>query len=108
MGSSAPSADLSTEELFRRFAPFVARFLYRLGVRSDGLDDLVQEVFLVVHRRGGYRAGPAKPTSYLATIAANAASAYRRRQRVEQARSSDTEVERLVSSSKGPVQVLEV
>jgi RNA polymerase sigma-70 factor (ECF subfamily) len=99
---------LTTEELFRRFAPFVARFLYRLGVDSDGLDDLVQEVFLVVHRRGGYKAGPAKPTSYLATIATNAASAYRRRRRIEQARSSDAEVEGLVSTNKGPVQVLEV
>ncbi|HVW28748.1 MAG TPA: RNA polymerase sigma factor [Polyangiaceae bacterium] len=108
MGTSSPSEDLSTEELFRRFAPFVARFLYRLGVGSDGLDDLVQEVFLVVHRRGGYKAGPAKPTSYLATIAANAASAYRRRRRTEQARSSDVEVEGLVSTNKGPVQVLEV
>jgi RNA polymerase sigma-70 factor (ECF subfamily) len=107
MSPSSPQ-DLSTEELFRRFAPFVARFLYRLGVSADGLDDLVQEVFLVVHRRGGYKAGPAKPTSYLATIAANAASVYRRRRRVEQARSSDTEVEGLVSANKGPVQVLEV
>ncbi len=108
MGSSQKPEDLTTEELFRRFAPFVARFLFRLGVRSDGLDDVVQEVFLVVHRRGGYRAGPAKPTSYLATIATNAASAYRRRQRVEQARRSDAEVDGLVSTSKGPVQVLEV
>jgi RNA polymerase sigma-70 factor (ECF subfamily) len=108
MGSPPQHEDLSTEELFRRFAPFVARFLYRLGVRSDGLDDLIQEVFLVVHRRGGYKAGPAKPTSYLATIAANAASAYRRKQRIEQARSSDTEVEGLMSSNEGPVQVMEV
>jgi RNA polymerase sigma-70 factor (ECF subfamily) len=107
MGSSSKN-DLSTEELFRVFAPFVARFLYRLGVGSEGLDDVVQEVFLVVHRRGGYKAGPAKPTSYLATIAAHAASAYRRRRRVEQARASDAEVEGLVSNNKGPVQILEV
>src|SRR6476646_5944197 len=98
MGAPSPHEDLSTEELFRRFAPFVARFLYRLGVDSDGLDDVVQEVFVVVHRRGGYKAGPAKPTSYLATIATNAASAYRRRRRIEQARSSDAEVEGLVST----------
>ncbi|HEX4335757.1 MAG TPA: RNA polymerase sigma factor [Polyangiaceae bacterium] len=108
MSSPSPHEDLSTEELFRRFAPFVARFLYRLGVGSDGLDDLVQEVFLVVHRRGGYKAGPAKPTSYLATIAAYAASAHRRRQRTEQARASDVEVEVLMSTQKGPVQLLEV
>ena len=107
MGLSQQHEDLSTEELFRRFAPFVARFLFRLGVRSDGLDDVVQDVFLVVHRRGGYKAGPAKPTSYLATIATNAASAYRRRQLAQHTRSSDTEVEKLVSTNKGPVQILE-
>jgi RNA polymerase sigma-70 factor (ECF subfamily) len=107
MASSEPHEDLSTEELFRRFAPFVARFLFRLGVRSDGLDDVVQDVFLVVHRRGGYKSGPAKPTSYLATIATNAASAYRRRQNAQRVRSSDTEVEKLVSTNNGPVQVLE-
>lgn len=107
MASSEPHEDLSTEELFRRFAPFVARFLFRLGVRSDGLDDVVQDVFLVVHRRGGYKSGPAKPTSYLATIATNAASAYRRRLNAQRVRSSDTEVEKLVSTNNGPVQVLE-
>ena len=40
MGSPYPE-DLSTEELFRRFAPFVARFLYRLGVGPRGSDGIV-------------------------------------------------------------------
>ena len=46
---------------------------------ADELDDAVQEVFLVVHRNGGYEQGPATPRSYLASIAVRAASSYRRR-----------------------------
>jgi RNA polymerase sigma-70 factor (ECF subfamily) len=65
----SPQADLDAESLFRLHAQFVAGFLFRLGVGRDELDDWVQEVFLVAHRRGGYVAGPAKPTTWLAAIA---------------------------------------
>ena len=45
---------LDSAQLFRQFAPFVASFLMRLGVQRADLDDLMQEVFLVAHRNGGY------------------------------------------------------
>lgn len=67
---------IAAEELFRLYADFVARFLARLGV-SD-VDDLVQEVFLVVHRRGGYAERGARPTTWLAEIAVRVASTARR------------------------------
>jgi len=70
---------LDSAELFRRFAPFVASFLIRIGVQRADLDDLMQEVFLVAHRNGGYTAGPAKPTTYLAAIAIRAATSHRRK-----------------------------
>jgi RNA polymerase sigma-70 factor, ECF subfamily len=76
---SAPQEKLDAATLFQRHAEFVARFLTRLGVAPGDLDDVVQEVFLVVHARGGYVPGPAKPTSYLGAIASRAASSYRRR-----------------------------
>jgi RNA polymerase sigma-70 factor (ECF subfamily) len=98
---------VSAEELFREHAAFVARFLFRLGVRPDGIEDAVQEVFLVVHRQGGYRPGAAKPTSYLANLAVHAASAYRRRERVRVAREVDAPVEDVASSQCDAVEVLE-
>ncbi|AKU95104.1 RNA polymerase sigma factor RpoE [Labilithrix luteola] len=55
--------------LFRAHGDFVARFLHRLNVPSHEIDDLVQDVFLVVHRRGGFEPGKAKATTYLAKIA---------------------------------------
>ncbi len=72
---------IDSEELFKRYAPFVARFLVRMGVWGADLDDLMQEVFLVAHRNGGYRPGTASPTTYLASIAVRAAAAYRRKYR---------------------------
>ena len=64
--------------LYRAHAPFVARFLSRMGVAAQDLEDLVQEVFLVAHRRGGFIPGPAGPTTWLAEIALRVASQKRR------------------------------
>jgi RNA polymerase sigma-70 factor (ECF subfamily) len=50
-----------------------------MGVLRSDIDDLVQEVFLVAHRNGGYTPGPAKPTTYLASIAFRAATTHRRK-----------------------------
>ena len=73
------SGHLDSAELFRRHAPFVANFLARMGVQRPDIDDLVQEVFLVAHRNGGYVPGLAKPTTYLASIAFRAATTHRRK-----------------------------
>lgn len=74
-----PTLDAGT--LFRRHAAFVANFLARLGVPRDALDDAVQDVFTVAHRRGGFRPGAAKPTTWLADIAVHLVSNRRRSQR---------------------------
>lgn len=104
---STQPARLTAEDLFRGHAKFVARFLVHLGVAARDLDDVLQEVFLVVHARGGYVAGPAKPTSYLGSIAVRAAHSYRRRQASQRARSSLDSPDELESHSWGPVELLE-
>lgn len=77
------SADehLDSAELFRRYGRFVASFLLRMGVPRSDLDDLMQEVFLVAHKNGGYTPGPAKPTTYLANIAFKATVSHRRKRK---------------------------
>ncbi len=67
--------------LFRAHARFVASFLARLGVERPELDDAVQEVFLIAHRRGGFVEGAAQPTTWLAEIALRIASGMRRSRR---------------------------
>lgn len=77
-----PEAEpVAAGELFRRHAAFVARFLVRYGISVGDVDDVLQEVFLVAHRHGGYRPGPAKPTTWLATIAVRLAATFRQKAR---------------------------
>jgi RNA polymerase sigma-70 factor (ECF subfamily) len=99
---------LSTDELFRAHAPFVARMLYRLGVAPAELEDVLQEVFVVVHRLGGYVRGPATPTSYLGSIAIRAAASWRRRDNTQRARSSAHSPDELAAGSQDTVRMLEL
>jgi RNA polymerase sigma-70 factor, ECF subfamily len=72
---------LSAARLYQRHGPAVARFLRSRGVRQQDCDDLVQEVFLVAHRRGGFDPGDAQPFTWLAEIASRLAYADGRRRR---------------------------
>ena len=94
----ADEQPLDSAELFRRHAPFVAKFLLRMGAPRADLDDLMQEVFLIAHRGGGYQPGPAKPTTYLASIAFKLVHTERRKRRVRAFVESDDE---RVSRAKG-------
>ena len=103
-----PREPVNTEDLFRAHAPFVARVLGRLGVGADERDDAVQEVFVVVHRNGGYVPGPATPTGYLTSIALRVASSHRRRGRKRRERRSEVAPEDVSSASPDPARSLEV
>lgn len=72
---------LDAARLFRDHAEFVANFAVRLGVRREEVDDVVQEVFLVAHRRGGFVPGPARPTTWLAEITLRIVQSGRRKLR---------------------------
>ncbi len=67
--------------LYREHAGFVAGLLRRLGARNELIPDLVQEVFLVVHRRGGFVPNRARPTTWLGEIAVRILSSRRRHER---------------------------
>ncbi|MFT3921815.1 MAG: RNA polymerase sigma factor [Myxococcales bacterium] len=98
--SSEPSPAIDTETLFVRYATFVATFLFRLGARQQDLDDLVQEVFVAAHRRGGYLPGAASPTSWLARLALEARLADRRsHSRWQRTHHDDLAPQQLVASS---------
>jgi RNA polymerase sigma-70 factor, ECF subfamily len=72
---------LDAEALYRAHVDFVARFLLRLGASGQDVPDLIQEVFLVAHRRGGFIPGRAKPTTWLAEIAFRVLSDRRKKSR---------------------------
>ncbi len=81
MATCAPP--IPAGELFRWHGRFVASFLFRLGVRAQDIDDVLQEVFLVAHRRGGFVPAEASATTWLAQIALRVASTSRRARRHE-------------------------
>jgi RNA polymerase sigma-70 factor (ECF subfamily) len=68
----------SFEEVYAEHFDFVFRTLRRLGVPGAVVDDAVQEVFLVVHRRLGEFQGRAALTTWLYRIVVNVAQHARR------------------------------
>jgi RNA polymerase sigma-70 factor (ECF subfamily) len=82
--TAAPAAGLERVErldvakVHAAHADFVWRSLARLGVRQEDLSDMLQEVFVVVHRRADSYDGTGKVTSWLFGICLRVASGYRR------------------------------
>jgi RNA polymerase sigma-70 factor, ECF subfamily len=80
----APPVDVG--EVHARYADFVWRSLQRLGVRAADLEDALQEVFIVVHRRLASLEQSARITSWLFGICLRVALAQRRRAYVRRER----------------------
>jgi RNA polymerase sigma-70 factor, ECF subfamily len=73
--ASAPSFD----DVYAAHVAFVWRVLRTLGISDAQIEDAVQDVFVVVHRRLCEFEGRAAITTWLFAIARRVASAYRRR-----------------------------
>ena len=98
--ASRPDATVAT--LFKEYAAFVASFLYRLGVEPADVDDQVQEVFVIAHRKGGYRSGEATPRTWLGAIAVRVASHYRRSRRRRREDIDETALAAAASIGRSP------
>jgi RNA polymerase sigma-70 factor (ECF subfamily) len=73
-----PEAVSDFEEIYREHFRFVWRSIRRLGVRGAAVDDLVQEVFLVVHRRMDSFEGRSSAKTWLYGILRRVISDHRR------------------------------
>ncbi len=76
--SSAPAGQVSFEQVYEASFDFVYRNARRLGVPESAADDVVQEVFLVLHRRLAEYDGRATLRSWVYGILANTVRQYRR------------------------------
>jgi RNA polymerase sigma-70 factor (ECF subfamily) len=98
-------------EIYAQHADFVFRNLRRLGVVESAIDDAVQDVFLVVHRRLGDFEARAQVTTWLFGIVLRVAQSYRRSAMRRRARLSDTpasDIEQVpVSTAESPIELLE-
>src|SRR5688572_31529672 len=86
MTSDMPRPTL--REVFDEHAAYVWRALRHLGAPESEADDLVQEVFVVVHRRLPSFEGRSSLRTWLYGICLRVASDYRRRARVRYERSA--------------------
>jgi RNA polymerase sigma factor (sigma-70 family) len=77
-GPMLPSLSERVTELFGQHADFVWRSLRRLGVPDAGVDDAVQEVFLVVYRRLDEYEDRGSVRAWLFAISRQVASHFRR------------------------------
>lgn len=78
------SLEMSEAQLFKRFAPYVARIGLRLLGRESDVDDLIQEVFLAAFRQRDQLRDPNAAKNWLATIAVRTARRQLRRRRLRQ------------------------
>lgn len=76
--TSAPAGQASFEQVYEASFDFVYRNARRLGVPESAADDVVQEVFLVLHRRLAEYDGRATLRSWVYGILANTVRQYRR------------------------------
>jgi RNA polymerase sigma-70 factor (ECF subfamily) len=102
-----PSASLSA--LYRAHAQTVARFAQRLGGPTVDVEDVVQEVFLVVHRQLSDFRGEAQVTTWLYRITENVVRHRRRKERWRRwlGGTSEEVAGRAASSRPTPVEDLE-
>jgi RNA polymerase sigma-70 factor, ECF subfamily len=95
LGSSAqeePTALPSTPALYAEHAALVWRALVHLGVPEADREDLLQEVFVVVHQSRHNYQGRGQLTSWLYGIALRVASRHRRRERVRRGNAGAIEI----------------
>ncbi len=83
---AAHAAALDVRAIHAAHADFVWAALQRFGVRDADLEDLLQEVFIVVHRRLDSFDGSSKVTTWLFGIAMRVAAAHRRKAHVRRER----------------------
>jgi RNA polymerase sigma-70 factor (ECF subfamily) len=97
----AGNAPIDASDAFSRHGGFAWCTLQRLGVRDADLEDVLQEVFLVVHRQLAGFAGDSRVTTWLYGICVRVASSHRRRAWVRREVPS-AEVPDVASPSPGP------
>jgi RNA polymerase sigma-70 factor (ECF subfamily) len=107
--SSTVTAPLDFDELYREHVERVARWAARLGGPDIDVDDVVQEVFVAVHRQLSKFRHQASVSSWLYRITANQVGERRRRDRWRRwlCGSADDAAGRLPSPALSPVEALE-
>jgi RNA polymerase sigma-70 factor (ECF subfamily) len=93
---------LDLVEIHDAHAAFVFRALQRFGVQESDLDDAVQEVFVVVHKKLGTVRGSARITTWLYGVALRVAYRFRRTARRRREDPGELDQSHVPDSRPGP------
>lgn len=93
---------LDFDTLYDETAELAFRVLGGMGVLPDELDDALQDVFVVAHRRLPEFRGESKPSTWVAGIAVRVAHDYRRRHSRKPSEPLEPHVEGLVEPGELP------
>jgi RNA polymerase sigma-70 factor (ECF subfamily) len=76
-----PSTTPSFQDVYRRYFDFVWSSARRLGVEAESMDDLVQEVFIVIHAKLASLEKPEALRSFIYGVVRRTVSTHRRAKR---------------------------
>ena len=99
-----PAARVVTdfEALYREHFRFVWRTVRRMGIDDATVDDVVQEIFLVVHRQLGFFEGRSSPKTWLYGISRRVIATHRRTQRRKPAHLAADDLDVMAHPKEGP------
>lgn len=95
------------DEVYREHFAFVWRSAKRLGVRDASLDDVVQEVFVIVHRRLAEFEGRSSLRTWLFGITLRVVRDHRRSASRKDALDAGVDLDSLQTSTPGPGESVE-
>lgn len=95
------------KELYEAHFAFVWRSAHRLGVPASAMDDAMQDVFVVVHRKRGEFQGRSSIKTWIFGIVVHVARAYRRRRSIDDAADPDMLADRAHPSPQAQAEAAE-
>lgn len=105
--SDSPTAGVrSFEEICEQYFEFVWKCARAFGATAQDVDDVVQDVFMVVHRRRADLTEESLTRSWIYGITRRVVSSHRRRWR-DRGKGAQTEVDALESSDRSPLTAAE-
>lgn len=102
--ASASVNGIDVRALYRAHFTFVWRLLRRLGTPPSSLDDAVQDVFLIIHRRSDELEWRSSERALLAGVVIKVAKDYRRRLQRQSSAASWTEATQEPADAPNPEQ----
>jgi RNA polymerase sigma-70 factor (ECF subfamily) len=107
--AGAPAAAASFDEIYDEYVDFVWRSAHRLGVHRDAVEDVVQHVFIVVHRRLADFEGRSSVRTWLFSILLHVVRDHRRtlRRKSPHASLDTADPDTLAEPAAGPDEALE-